>query len=111
MQGAVASSTRATPTPLSAILSDSGRALRHFGGLGGLTANSRSQNSALATSGIAAAVAKVNYGVKLADYDALREALLDARTGVGEDFTPGAREAWTVCYDELSAEMKAAADV
>jgi hemoglobin-like flavoprotein len=51
----------------------------------------------------------VEYGVKLADYDALREALLwTLEQALGEDFTPVAREAWTVCYDELASEMKAA---
>jgi hemoglobin-like flavoprotein len=55
-------------------------------------------------------VRHVGYGVKLADYDALREALLWALEQVlGEDFTPAVREAWTVCYDELAGEMKAAA--
>lgn len=29
--------------------------------------------------------------------------------GLGEDFTPAVRDAWTVCYDELAGEMKAAA--
>ena len=55
-------------------------------------------------------VRHVGYGVELADYDALREALLCAlEQALGEDFTPAAREAWTVCYDELAGEMKAAA--
>jgi hemoglobin-like flavoprotein len=54
----------------------------------------------------------VEYGVKLADYDALREALLwTLEQALGEDFTPAAREAWTVCYDELAGEMKAVAGV
>ena len=58
------------------------------------------------------AVRHVEYGVKLADYDALREALLwTLEQGLGEDLTPAAREAWTVCYDELAGEMKEAADV
>ena len=52
------------------------------------------------------------YGVKLADYDALREALLwTLEQALGEDFTPTGREAWAVCYDELAGEMKAAAGV
>ena len=56
------------------------------------------------------AVRHVEYGVKLADYDALREALLwTLEQALGEDFTPAVREAWTVCYDELAGEMKAAA--
>ena len=55
-------------------------------------------------------VRHVGYGVKLPDYDALGEALLWAlEQALGEDFTPAVREAWTVCYDELAAEMKAAA--
>jgi hemoglobin-like flavoprotein len=55
------------------------------------------------------AVRHVEYGVKLADYDALREALLwTFEQALGKDFTPAARKAWTVCYDELVSEMKAA---
>ena len=51
----------------------------------------------------------VGYGVKLADYDALREALLwTLEHALGEDFTPAVREAWTVCYNELAGEMKSA---
>jgi hemoglobin-like flavoprotein len=58
------------------------------------------------------AVRHVGYGVKLADYDALREALLwTLEQALGEDLTPSAREAWTVCYDELAGEMKEAAGV
>jgi len=54
----------------------------------------------------------VEYGVKFADYDALREALLwTLEQALGEDLTPAVREAWTVCYDELAGEMKAAAGV
>ena len=56
------------------------------------------------------AVRHVEYGVKLADYDAMREALLwTLEQALGEDFTPAVREAWMVCYDELAGEMKAAA--
>ena len=55
------------------------------------------------------AIRHVEYGVSLADYDALGEALLWAlEHTLGEDFTPAVREAWTVCYDELAGEMKAA---
>ena len=58
------------------------------------------------------AVRHVDYGVKLADYDALRDALLwTLQQALGEDFTPADREAWTVCYDELASEMKAAAGI
>jgi nitric oxide dioxygenase len=54
------------------------------------------------------AVRHVAYGVKLADYDALRDALLWTLEQVlGEDFTPAVREAWTICYDELASQMKA----
>ena len=52
------------------------------------------------------------YGVKLADYDAMREALLwTLEKALGEDFKPSVRDAWTVCYDELANEMKAAVGV
>jgi hemoglobin-like flavoprotein len=58
------------------------------------------------------AVRHVEYGVKLADYDALREALLwTVEQALGKDFRPSVREAWTVCYDELADEMKAAVGV
>ena len=55
-------------------------------------------------------VRHVGYGVKLADYDALKMALLwTLEQALGDDFTPAVRDAWTVCYDELAGEMKAAA--
>jgi hemoglobin-like flavoprotein len=55
------------------------------------------------------AVRHVEYGVKLADYDALRAALLWTLEQVlGEDFTPSVQDAWTLCYDELAGKMKAA---
>ena len=58
------------------------------------------------------AIRHVEYGVNLADYDALREALLwTLDQALGEDLTPAVRKAWIVCYDELADEMKAAADV
>ena len=58
------------------------------------------------------AVRHVEYGVELADYVALREALLwTLEQELGEDLTPAVREAWTVCYNELAGEMKAAAYV
>ena len=42
------------------------------------------------------AVRHAEYGVKLADYDALREALVwTLEQALGEDLTPAAREAWT----------------
>jgi hemoglobin-like flavoprotein len=56
------------------------------------------------------AVRHVQYGVKLADYDALREALLwTLEQALGEEYEPSVREAWSACYDELAGEMKAAA--
>jgi nitric oxide dioxygenase len=56
------------------------------------------------------AVRHAKYGVKLGDYDAMREALLwTLEQALGEDFRPSVRDAWTVCYDELAGEMKAAA--
>ena len=55
-------------------------------------------------------VLHVGYGVKLTDYDPLREAMLwTIEQALGEDCTPAVRDAWTVCYDELASEMKAAA--
>jgi hemoglobin-like flavoprotein len=52
----------------------------------------------------------VGYGVKLDDYDAMREALMwTLEQALGEDFTPTVREAWMVCYNELAGEMKDAA--
>ena len=58
------------------------------------------------------AVRHVVYGVRVADYDALREALLWTLEQVlGKDFTPAVRGAWTICYDELAGEMKVAAGV
>jgi hemoglobin-like flavoprotein len=58
------------------------------------------------------AVRHVEYGVKLADYDALREALLwTLEQTFGKYLTPAVREAWTVCYNELAGEMKGAAGV
>jgi len=58
------------------------------------------------------ALRHVGYGVKLADYHALGEALLwTLEQALGEDFTPAVQEAWMVCYDELASEMKAAVSV
>ncbi len=55
-------------------------------------------------------VRHVGYGVRPADYDALKEALLwTLEQALGEDWAPAVRDAWTVCYDELAGEMKAAA--
>ena len=55
------------------------------------------------------AVRHVEYGVKLADYSSVGEALLwTLEQALGKDFTRAAREAWSVCYDELAGEMKAA---
>lgn len=54
----------------------------------------------------------VEYGVKRADYDAVREALLWTLEQVlGQDITPAVREAWRVCYDELAGEMRGTAGV
>jgi hemoglobin-like flavoprotein len=56
------------------------------------------------------AVRHAGYGVKLGDYDALREALLwTLGQALGDDCTAAVREAWTICYDELAGEMTAAA--
>ena len=56
------------------------------------------------------AVRHAGYGVRLADYDALQGALLWTLEQVlGDEFTPAAREAWTICYGELADAMKVAA--
>ena len=56
------------------------------------------------------AVRHVGYGVKLADYDEMREALLwTLGQALADDFTPAVLAAWSVCYDELACEMKVAA--
>jgi len=52
----------------------------------------------------------VEYGVKLADYDALKDALLWTLEQVlADDLTPEIRNAWAVCYQELAGEMMSAA--
>jgi hypothetical protein len=52
----------------------------------------------------------VAYGVELADYEALREALLWAlEQALGEECTPAVRDAWTARYNELAGAMKTAA--
>jgi hemoglobin-like flavoprotein len=52
----------------------------------------------------------VGYGVKLADYDALKEALVwTLEQTLGDDCTADVRDAWAVCYDELAVEMQAGA--
>lgn len=50
------------------------------------------------------------YGVTPGHYDTVANALLwTLEQGLGPDFTPAARDAWTSCYVVLSGEMKAAA--
>lgn len=50
------------------------------------------------------------YGVTDADYDTVAAALLwTLERGLGDDFTPQVREAWTACYALLAGEMKKAA--
>ena len=52
----------------------------------------------------------VEYGVKLADYDALKDALLwNSEQVLADDLTPEIRNAWAVCYQELAGEMMSAA--
>jgi nitric oxide dioxygenase len=58
------------------------------------------------------AVRHVEYGVRLADYGAVGEALLwTLEQALGKDFTRAVREAWAVCYDELAGEMMAAVGI
>ena len=55
-------------------------------------------------------VRHVQYGVKDADYDTVAEALLwTLDRGLGPDFTPEVKEAWTVVYVVLANTMKQAA--
>ena len=50
------------------------------------------------------------YGVKDTDYDTVAGALLwTLEQGLGADFTPATKEAWTICYTVLASEMKTAA--
>lgn len=52
------------------------------------------------------------YGVKAADYDTVGRALIGTlEAGLGADFTPPLREAWTACYGLLAGEMKQAAAI
>jgi nitric oxide dioxygenase len=49
----------------------------------------------------------VGYGVKPAGYEALKAALLwTLDEALGQEFTPAARDAWALCYDELAEAMK-----
>ena len=56
------------------------------------------------------AVKHVDYGVKAEDYDAVGASLLRTlEKGLGEDFTPDVKDAWTGAYATLAGVMKAAA--
>jgi nitric oxide dioxygenase len=58
----------------------------------------------------ALAVRHVGYGVEDTYYQTVGTALLwTLEQGLGDGFTPAVRDAWTVCYGTLSAEMMAAA--
>lgn len=51
----------------------------------------------------------VAYGVKAEHYDTVGAALLDTlEKGLGEDFTPETKEAWTITYTTLAGVMKEA---
>ena len=51
------------------------------------------------------------YGVETKDYATVAEALLwTLETGLGDAFTPAARQAWATAYQILSSVMIAAAD-
>jgi hemoglobin-like flavoprotein len=53
----------------------------------------------------------VGYGVKDAHYDTVAAALLwTLEQGLGKEFTPEVREAWTQAYTTLAGVMKAAAN-
>jgi hemoglobin-like flavoprotein len=50
------------------------------------------------------------YGVKDGHYDTVASALLGTLAeALGDEFTPEVRAAWTLCYQTLAGEMKAAA--
>ena len=50
------------------------------------------------------------YGVEPSDYETVACALIATlEQGLGSDFTPALREAWTSCYRVLSSEMMAGA--
>ena len=52
----------------------------------------------------------VGYGVKDEDYDTVAAALLwTLEQGLGPDFTPETKDAWTACYVLLAGTMKDAA--
>lgn len=52
----------------------------------------------------------VGYGVKDSHYDTVGSALLwTLEQGLGKEFTPDVREAWTAAYTTLASVMKAAA--
>lgn len=56
------------------------------------------------------AVKHVDYGVKAKDYDAVGASLLRTlEKGLGDDFTPEVKAAWTGAYTTLSTVMKDAA--
>lgn len=51
----------------------------------------------------------VAYGVKAEHYDTVGAALLDTlEKGLGDDFTPETKEAWTITYNTLASVMKEA---
>ena len=51
----------------------------------------------------------IGYGVRDSDYDTVATALLwTLEKGLGADFTPAMKDAWTACYGVLAGEMKAA---
>jgi len=53
----------------------------------------------------------IGYGVKDSHYDTVASALLwTLDKGLGEDFTPATREAWTIAYTTLAGVMQAAAN-
>ena len=56
------------------------------------------------------AVKHVDYGVKAKDYDSVGASLLRTlEKGLGDEFTPEVKEAWTAAYGTLSTVMKDAA--
>ncbi len=49
----------------------------------------------------------IHYGVRAQDYDTVARALLDAlEQGLGADFTPATRAAWTELYSTIAETMQ-----
>lgn len=51
----------------------------------------------------------IDYGVRAQDYETVAHALLDTlEQGLGDDFTPATRTAWTALYTSIATTMQGA---